>query len=49
MMAQCAGDRVRLLTRNGYDWSERFPSVVKAVELLGMKSCLIDGETRGLR
>jgi bifunctional non-homologous end joining protein LigD len=26
MMALCAGDRVRLLTRNGNDWSERFPA-----------------------
>ena len=29
MMAQRAGERVRLITRNGYDWSERYPAVVK--------------------
>jgi bifunctional non-homologous end joining protein LigD len=44
MMALRAGERVRLLTRNGYDWSERFPAVVKAVERLEVKTCLIDGE-----
>jgi len=37
------GERVRLFTRNGNDWSERFPAVVKAMELLEVKSCLIDG------
>jgi bifunctional non-homologous end joining protein LigD len=44
MMALRAGERVRLLTRNGYDWSERYPAVVKAIEQLEVKSCLIDGE-----
>jgi bifunctional non-homologous end joining protein LigD len=44
MMAQRAGERVRLVTRNGYDWSERYPAVVKAIEQLEVKSCLIDGE-----
>src|ERR1700704_5779533 len=44
MMALRAGERVRLITRNGYDWGERFPAVVKALELLEVKSCLIDGE-----
>jgi bifunctional non-homologous end joining protein LigD len=44
MMAQRSGDRVRLITRNGYDWSERYPAVVKAIEQLEVKSCLIDGE-----
>jgi ATP-dependent DNA ligase len=33
-----------LLTRNGNDWSDRFPSVRKALERLDVKSCLIDGE-----
>jgi ATP-dependent DNA ligase len=32
-----------LLTRNGNDWGERFPAVVKALERLDVKSCLIDG------
>jgi ATP-dependent DNA ligase len=24
------GDRVRLITRGGYDWTKRFPSIVEA-------------------
>src|SRR5262249_16234450 len=35
---------VRLLTRNGYDWSERFPLIVAAPIALKVRSCLIDGE-----
>jgi bifunctional non-homologous end joining protein LigD len=38
------GERIRLFTRNGNDWSELFPAVVKAVEQLDVHSCLIDGE-----
>jgi bifunctional non-homologous end joining protein LigD len=44
MMALRAGDRIRLLTRSRADWSERFPAVVKALEWLDVKSCLIDGK-----
>ena len=33
-----------LLTRRGNDWSERFPRVVEAVNLMKVRSCLIDGE-----
>src|SRR5207342_3114039 len=33
-----------LLTRNGNDWSARFPLVVEAVNHLNVRSCLIDGE-----
>ena len=35
---------IRLLTRNGNDWSDRFPLVVEAVNHLKVRSCLIDGE-----
>ena len=35
---------VRLFTRNGIDWSERFPLIVQAVGALKVRSCLIDGE-----
>jgi ATP-dependent DNA ligase len=36
--------RFRLLTRNRNDWAGRFPSAVKAIQLLKARSCLIDGE-----
>jgi bifunctional non-homologous end joining protein LigD len=35
---------VRLLTRNGHDWSPRYPLIVEAVNKLRVRSCLIDGE-----
>ena len=35
---------IRLLTRRGNDWSDRFPLVVEAVNHLKVRSCLIDGE-----
>jgi bifunctional non-homologous end joining protein LigD len=35
---------IRLLTRNGNDWSIRFPLVAEAVNHLKVRSCLIDGE-----
>ena len=35
---------VRLITRRGNDWSDRFSLVVDAVTHLKVRSCLIDGE-----
>ena len=35
---------VRLLTRNGHDWSDRYPLIVEAASGLKVRSCLIDGE-----
>jgi bifunctional non-homologous end joining protein LigD len=35
---------IRLITRRGNDWSERFPLVVAAVNHLQVRTCLIDGE-----
>jgi ATP-dependent DNA ligase len=32
------------LTRNGHDWSSRYPLIVEAVDRLKVRSCLIDGE-----
>jgi bifunctional non-homologous end joining protein LigD len=44
LMAWREGARVRLFTRNGYDWTDRYPAIVAAVGALKVKSCLIDGE-----
>jgi bifunctional non-homologous end joining protein LigD len=44
MMAQRRGVGGRLLTRNGNDWTDRYPSVPGAMYALKVKSCLIDGE-----
>ena len=35
---------IRLLTRNGHDWASRYPLIVRAVNRLKVRSCLIDGE-----
>jgi ATP-dependent DNA ligase len=35
---------VRLYTRNGYNFADRFPRIVEAVESLPVRSCFIDGE-----
>lgn len=36
--------QVRLLTRNGNDWTNRLPAVAKAVGQLSVDSALVDGE-----
>jgi bifunctional non-homologous end joining protein LigD len=36
--------RVRLVTRNGYDFADRFPLIVEAVTALPVPSCVLDGE-----
>jgi bifunctional non-homologous end joining protein LigD len=38
------GDRVRLFTRRGFDWTDRYPRIVEAATALRAKSFLIDGE-----
>jgi bifunctional non-homologous end joining protein LigD len=35
---------VRLLTRRGIDWTNRYPTIAVAVAVLACHSCLIDGE-----
>ena len=44
MMVRRDATRVRLLTRNGHDWTERFPLIVAAANTLKVRSCLLDGE-----
>ena len=35
---------IRLLTRNGHDWSPHYPFIREAINWLKVRSCLIDGE-----
>jgi ATP-dependent DNA ligase len=44
LMAHRDAVGARLLTRNGIDWSYRFPLIAQAVGALRARSCLIDGE-----
>jgi len=38
------GGTVRLITRGGHDWSSRMPSLVGALETIGVRSGWLDGE-----
>lgn len=44
LIVQREDKRVRLFTRNGYDWSDRFPLVVQAALRNRQSSFVIDGE-----
>lgn len=44
LIVRRSGDRVRLFTRRGYDWSDRYPRIVEAAKRL-RGSFVIDGET----
>src|SRR6478752_1413907 len=44
VIVQREGKRVRLFTRNGYDWSDRYPLIVQAALRLRKTSFVIDGE-----
>jgi DNA ligase D-like protein (predicted ligase) len=37
-------DRVRVITRNGHDWTDRYPSIVRAASGLCCETAIIDGE-----
>ena len=38
------GDTVRVYTRSGKDWTDKFAPLVEAIAALDLPSCLIDGE-----
>ncbi|MBU1605216.1 MAG: DNA ligase D, partial [Alphaproteobacteria bacterium] len=38
------GEEVRIYTRNGKDWTEKFAPLVEAIAALDLPACLIDGE-----
>jgi bifunctional non-homologous end joining protein LigD len=44
LMVRREGSRVRLFTRGGYDWADRFPAIVEAASTIRASSFLIDGE-----
>jgi bifunctional non-homologous end joining protein LigD len=44
LIARKQDDRVRLFTRRGYDWTDRYPLIHKAVAALPAASAVIDGE-----
>jgi bifunctional non-homologous end joining protein LigD len=44
IIAHREADSVRLITRNGHDFSSRFPLIVAAIAALPVRSCVLDGE-----
>jgi bifunctional non-homologous end joining protein LigD len=44
ILAQKEGDRVRLMTRHGYDCTNQYPLALAAVSALPARSCVIDNE-----
>src|SRR3954467_10352113 len=44
LMVRKDDERVRVYTRRGADWTDRFPRVVAAVRRLKVRSVLLDGE-----
>ncbi len=44
MMCRLTGGTARLLTRNGFDWTDRMPDVARAAESLPVDQAIIDGE-----
>src|SRR3954468_22703468 len=43
-----SGPAVRLLTRRGHDWTDRFPVIERAAKALRCASAVIDGEAVAL-
>lgn len=46
LVAAC-GEEVRIYTRNGLDWTDKFGPLVAAIAALDLPPCLIDGEIVG--
>jgi bifunctional non-homologous end joining protein LigD len=44
LIARRDGNRVRLYTRRGYDWSGKYPWIVEALQSLRVRSIIVDGE-----
>jgi bifunctional non-homologous end joining protein LigD len=49
MIARRTGDRVRLYTRRGFNWADRYPRIVEALRSLRVRSIVIDGEAKAAR
>jgi bifunctional non-homologous end joining protein LigD len=44
IVVQKEADNVRRISRNGYDFTDRYPLIVDAIRSLPAKSCIVDGE-----
>ncbi|MEP7010288.1 MAG: DNA ligase D [Acidobacteriota bacterium] len=48
ILAAAGGGKVQLTSRNGKDWTDRFPTIAEAVGRLDAESVLLDGEVVAL-
>jgi bifunctional non-homologous end joining protein LigD len=48
ILAMKVGKAVRLISRNGHDWTDQFASVAESVAELDFRSCVVDGEVCAL-
>jgi DNA ligase D-like protein (predicted ligase) len=48
MAARIDGGHVRLLTRTGLDWTDKYPSAIAALANLNVKTAYLDGELCGV-
>lgn len=48
LIAQRSAGGVRLLTKNGVDWTRRYPRIAEAIARLRIKSIALDGEVAAL-
>jgi bifunctional non-homologous end joining protein LigD len=48
LLAELRGGNARLRSRNGQDWTARFPEIARALENLGLEQAWIDGEVVAL-
>ncbi len=44
LIARRNGAGIRLITRGGHDWSDRYPAIAEALRELFVTSCMLDGE-----
>jgi bifunctional non-homologous end joining protein LigD len=44
ILARKDGDQIELITRNGYDFGDRYRLIVEAIASLPVDTCIIDGE-----
>ena len=49
LVAYLDGGKVRLVTRGGLDWTEKFPALAERLAKLPVKSAILDGELVALR
>lgn len=44
LVSRISGNSVKLITRNGHDWTRKMPALARAVQGLGLRSAWLDGE-----